>query len=423
MPRDGSGIYTRPPGTNAVADTTIESTKYNANVADVETDLNAPRPIIAGGTGANNAVDAANNLGVVTGKGAQTFTEAEKAVARSNIAAAPFDALAYNGMQINGSMDVSQEKGAAGLVLSTPGANGGYIVDGWTCYHSNAATRVVIAKQATLVGLLNGFSNGLLLNASTGGSYAAIGDMLLANSGIEGFRTARLFWGYAGAQPITVGFWCFSTIGGTLAFSAQNGAINRSYVVDVPVIAGWQYKTVTIPGDTTGTWAVDNTVGIKLGFCVTGSGGSRATPNTWSAGNLICTANTTNLMATNGNNVYLTGVIVLPGTQAPTAAQSALIMRPYDQELVTCQRYFYNGAGDLAGHAITTNLVGASHAFKRTMRTTPTITATYIAAVGSPGAFGLGQASPNDFAHYNTANNWTVTAMVFFQTLLADARL
>jgi hypothetical protein len=62
MPRDGSGIYTRPPGTNAVADTTIESTKYNANVADVEADLNAPRPIVAGGTGATSAAAARTNL-------------------------------------------------------------------------------------------------------------------------------------------------------------------------------------------------------------------------------------------------------------------------------------------------------------------------------------------------------------------------
>jgi hypothetical protein len=58
MPRDGSNIYHRPPGTDAVPDTTIESTKYNSNVADVEQDLNVPRPIVAGGTGAANAHDA-----------------------------------------------------------------------------------------------------------------------------------------------------------------------------------------------------------------------------------------------------------------------------------------------------------------------------------------------------------------------------
>jgi len=51
-------VYHRPPGTDGIPNYTIESAKYNANVADVEQDLNLPRPIVAGGTGANNAHDA-----------------------------------------------------------------------------------------------------------------------------------------------------------------------------------------------------------------------------------------------------------------------------------------------------------------------------------------------------------------------------
>src|SRR5262245_42830085 len=62
MPRDGSNIYHRPPGTDAVTDTSIESTKYNNYVADVENDLNLPRPIVAGGTGASDAGTALINL-------------------------------------------------------------------------------------------------------------------------------------------------------------------------------------------------------------------------------------------------------------------------------------------------------------------------------------------------------------------------
>ena len=63
MPRDGSGIYTTPAGTTAVPDTTIESSKYNGNIADVAADLNAARPIVAGGTGATSASAARTNLG------------------------------------------------------------------------------------------------------------------------------------------------------------------------------------------------------------------------------------------------------------------------------------------------------------------------------------------------------------------------
>ena len=63
MPRNGSDIYYILPGTEGFPDTTIESEKYNNYIHDVETDLNRPRPIIAGGTGANNAKDARVALG------------------------------------------------------------------------------------------------------------------------------------------------------------------------------------------------------------------------------------------------------------------------------------------------------------------------------------------------------------------------
>jgi hypothetical protein len=60
--RNVSGIYSIPPGTEGVPDTTIESNKYNTFAHDVETDLNTPRPVVAGGTGANNADGALVNL-------------------------------------------------------------------------------------------------------------------------------------------------------------------------------------------------------------------------------------------------------------------------------------------------------------------------------------------------------------------------
>jgi hypothetical protein len=62
MPRDGSNIYHRPPGTDGVPNYTVESARYNAFTADVEQDLNLPRPIVAGGTGATSPDSALDNL-------------------------------------------------------------------------------------------------------------------------------------------------------------------------------------------------------------------------------------------------------------------------------------------------------------------------------------------------------------------------
>lgn len=68
-PRDGSGIHSKPPGTSGVPNTTIETAKYNGFCDDLVADLNAARPITAGGTGATNAASARANLGLSTGTG------------------------------------------------------------------------------------------------------------------------------------------------------------------------------------------------------------------------------------------------------------------------------------------------------------------------------------------------------------------
>lgn len=64
MPRDGFGVYSKASGTTAVSGATVESAKYNAAMDDLVDDLNAARPVVAGGTGATNAADALDNLGV-----------------------------------------------------------------------------------------------------------------------------------------------------------------------------------------------------------------------------------------------------------------------------------------------------------------------------------------------------------------------
>ena len=61
MPRDGSGIYSQP-FPDVVEGTTIESAVYNGFTHDVEIDLNTPRPILAGGTGAASADEALDDL-------------------------------------------------------------------------------------------------------------------------------------------------------------------------------------------------------------------------------------------------------------------------------------------------------------------------------------------------------------------------
>ena len=267
----------------------------------------------------------------------------QRAQARMNVYAAPFDAMAYNGMQINGSMEVSQE-GAAATV------NGKYCCDGWLL--SVGGIPGGIAVQDNLVPV-PGFSGRVWVNTTTAKGSLAASDILLLTSLIEGYRVSRLGWGTVNAQPITIGFWAQHTLSGAYSVSVRNNAADRSYVAMYTqnVAGALEYKTVTIPGCTDGTWLMTNGIGLVLCFAAAvGSTPTASSVNAWLVGNFVAGTGQVNVAASTSNYLNLRGVVVLPGLEAPSAARSPLIMRPYDQELVTCMRYLetWQATGDFS---------------------------------------------------------------------------
>ena len=271
--------------------------------------------------------------------------------ARQNVYAAPFDALAYSGMQINGSMEVSQELGTTGTNVS-----GKYPADGWSLGNNSAA--VVNASQGVST-FFPGFKNNLSIGVGTALGSLAVPDTISIGQVIEGYRIIRLAWGTANAQPLTIGFWTWHTVTGLYSVSLRATGGGRSYVATYNQIANApQYNVVTIPGCTDGTWNIDNTIGIILTFSLAcGTQFTAPAANTWSSGNYVAAPGQVNAVASTSNFFRLTGVVVLPGIEAPSAARSPLIMRPYDQELVTCQRYYeksYDYA-NVPGSTISTN--------------------------------------------------------------------
>jgi hypothetical protein len=250
--------------------------------------------------------------------------------------AAPFDALAYNGMQINGSMEVSQEFGD-----NTVSISGQHPADGWRLF--KAGTSVVAVNRYSLQGIFPGFIHAQIgIAVSTAQPSLATTDYVFLQHSIEGYRTGKLAWGAgSSASPITISFWTGHTRIGTYSGSIRNSALNRAYVFTYTqnVSAVPEYKSITIPGDTIGTWLNTNGTGMILTFTVASGTDFLAAPG-WQAGNFVGSTNQVNGVAATSDNFRITAVTVHPGPQAPTAAQSPLIMRPYDQELVTCQRYF-----------------------------------------------------------------------------------
>lgn len=369
------------------------------------------------------------------------------APSRPKIGTAPFDAMAYMGLEINGGMEVSQEVGTTSTAVVS--ATDKYIVDQWLLGFTSAIPAVVVGQQISATPTPPaGFSAALQMKATTADASLAAGEYFCMRQPIEGLRTARLGFGAAGAQAVTIGFWVYTTIAGTMTASIRNSATNRSYVTDVTInnAATWEYKTVTIPGDTSGTWLTTTGVGLHLTFCF-GSGSTyQGTNNTWNAANNFATASTTNFFASNNNVAVLTGVTVLPGTEMPISARSQN-RRHFADEHRACQRYWQKSYGygtapaanDQLGAVIVTTTVTASYTplgsvrFPVVMRAAPTITlySPLTGSTGSPIRFLIG-ASDNAGATYGigdtgfliNVNGVSVGANEYIMThYVANARL
>jgi hypothetical protein len=305
---------------------------------------------------------------VVRYDAAQSLTAAQQAQARSNVYAAPFDALSYNGMQVNGSFEVDQLN--AGTSVAVPaGPQTPKLMDGWFGFKSG--TNAFSVQQVASV--FPGYAKAFKLTVTT--AQASMGaDFIDIRQSIEGYRVSRLAWGTASASPLTIGFWVKSSVAGVMTLILTNSAGTNFPSAPVTITSAGvaQFVTVTFSGDTTGTWLTDNGSGIQLVIRVAGTGQM-------------------NIAATNGNTFEMTGVVILPGIEVPSAARAPLIMRPADQELLTCRRYL-----EISTVTVQSGGVGTSiniYGFKATKRATPTMTT--LATPGYTNAAGAGFNSPS----------------------------
>jgi len=319
---------------------------------------------------------------------AQTLTAAQQTVARQNVYAAPFDAMAYSGMQINGSMEVSQEFAVNGGGPAT--AAGRYIVDGWIAVSNGPQ----VVNGSYISGTApDGFTRAMQLWVGTANASPGAAVLVMFQQKIEGYRVARLGWGTAAAQPVTIAFWIRAVRPGSYSGAVRNGAYDRSYPFSFTINAVniWEYKTITIPGDTLGTWAKDSNTGLDLAITMMAGTSFCAPAGAWTAGNFIGATGTINGVASTSDSLILSGITVLPGIEAPSAARSALIIRPLDQELATCLRYFEPGYFESDGWVGSAGTgLAAQMPFKVFKRATPTM------AISGQG--GAGVAIPANFS-------------------------
>jgi hypothetical protein len=306
---------------------------------------------------------------------------------------------------INGAMQIDQRNAGASV---TP-ANGAYTLDRFYFLLSQAS-KLTCQQNAASVTPPTGFTNYLGVTSSSAYTVGASENFLVVQA-IEGFNIADLGWGTANAKTITLSFWVRSSLTGTFGGVITNSTQARSYPYSytISVANTWEQKTVTIAGDTSGTWLTTNAVGMYVIFGLGVGSTYSGTAGAWAAATYLSATGATSVVGTNGATWYITGVQLEQNTSATPFER-----RLYNQELANCKRYYeksydysvvpatttnvgrWNAGGSATGQ--TTGYISGGHVvFQVEKRAIPTVTS-YDAA-GNSGKctrFTLGGADSNN---------------------------
>lgn len=255
--------------------------------------------------------------------------------------------FAFRNRIINGDMRIDQRRAGASVSIQN---STGYTLDRWTAV-SNQNSKYSVQQDAGAVTPPTGFTDYLGVTSSSAYTVTS-GDYMFLAQYIEGYNVADLDFGKSTAKTITISFWVRSSLTGTFGGVIGNGDQNRTYPFSYTISSAntWEQKTITIAGDTTGTWNVTNGTGLAIRFGLGVGSTYLGTAGSWSSSQLFSVTGATNVVATNGATFYITGVQLEKGSTA-----TSFDYRPYGQELANCQRYFETSYD---GQAVATSSAG-----------------------------------------------------------------
>ena len=323
--------------------------------------------------------------------------------------------LSFKNRLINGDMTIDQRNNGASVNAVGSGV---FPVDRFIVGRDTSAAVMPTQRSTTST---SGFVNSLQVTISTSATPAAGDDNAIFHR-IEGFNVADLGWGTANAQAVTISFWVRSSVTGTYGLSFANSAANRCFVSSYTVNSAntFEYKTVTIPGDTSGTWLTDNGIGLRINWDLgCGSSRSGSVTNAWGSTFVVGLTGGVKLIQNSGATFFITGVQLEKGTVA-----TSFDYLPYGTELALCQRYYevsgffaVSGSSAIAGGAGNANnraFAFAGNDFKVTKRVVPTMTF-QSGQTGTAGRIS-GYSSGTEYT-INDPNGTTITrAFMYLQT-------
>jgi hypothetical protein len=320
---------------------------------------------------------------------------------------------------INGAMVIDQRNAGASVATTTT-ASYVYTVDRFW-YAVSQSSKFTVQQNAGSVTTPVGFSNYLGCTSTAATSLGA-GDYFAIGQFIEGYNIADLGWGTANAKTITLSFWVYSSLTGTFSGALRNAAVNRSYPFTYTISAAntWTQISVTIPGDTSGTWDKTNGLGISVNFSL-GMGSSDCGPaNAWASANYLSATGATSVVGTNGATFYITGVQLEVGSSA-----TGFEYVNYQTSLDNCQRYYQ--IGQVSFDWITNAYCACSNLFSPSMRAAPTVTAGGSPTQSNIASVTFGSTAPTGISNIGMSSTAACTTGVarayYYNTFTASAEL
>jgi len=290
--------------------------------------------------------------------------------------AAPANSMGFRNRIINGAMVISQRNGTSSV--NVPGTSYPYQMDRFYCGGLNGVATPFTLQQVT--DAPTGFSNSVRITVANTDALGNAATEYGFQTTFEANNTSDFNLGTANAITVTLSFWAKSSLTGTFGLGVRNApTFNRAYVATYTINSAntWEFKTITLPLDTTGTW---NSSGANASLNISWSLGVganlRGTANTWQAGGAVQTSGSVNLVSNAAATWQITGVQLEAGSVA-----SPFERRDYGRELMMCQRYYIKLGTDGASFASWGNgVANASNSVQGcvvrlpvTMRTQPSV--------------------------------------------------
>jgi hypothetical protein len=271
---------------------------------------------------------------------------------------------------INGDMRVDQRN--AGAAISAANLTG-YTVDRWS-YTASQTSKFSAQQNQGSITPPAGFSNYLGFTSQSAFTPAST-DFTGFFQAIEGFNWQDLGWGTSNAKTVTASFWVYSSLTGTFSGAIRVYGSSRSYPFSYSIASAntWTYITITIPGDTGGTYNSGSNGCILLTFTLGSGSNYLGSANSWQAASYFGTTGSVSVAGTSGATFYITGVQLEVGSVATPYERQI-----YSDQLAQCQRYYwriYGGTSNqryAVGYALTTTNANFLVPFPVIMRTNPT---------------------------------------------------